>query len=166
MSDSMRFPKNPLEGMEQRFADAEGKNPYADENAATTGTDDNVFAPPNPTAGEQPDYQPVYQDILPHRARRMQTLAIVGFVLSVSLGVISIWTMYALILSICNLALTISTWMMSRGEYRAIVAGAMSQDGRRKTLVAMWLAIAGSMVSFGVVAVHVAINWILPLTNQ
>ncbi len=79
----MRFPKNPIEGQESRFADEEGKNPFSDGSTADVPSEApaDPFSPP---ADDSPrsDVSIQYEYASAHRGGLILFLSLVAVVVS------------------------------------------------------------------------------------
>jgi len=163
------FPKNPGTQRENPFEDAQGDNPYSNGEAQPAdGIKDNVFAGPADSADRS--YEPGdYEAILVPNPKGALRLAIAGLVLS-ACGVIGAglaiagsgnWVtplFYVLPLQFASLAVAAPAGIIARRDLRAIKAGAMSDEGRGKSLFALCAASAAGILGSVPVLIYF---WIL-----
>lgn len=164
----MRFPKNPLEGVEGRFSDEAGNNPYSDGGPPAEQLDDNPYSAP--TDESEPVYQPEYVEAFSHRAGQMLRMASIGIATSVlfnvallliMLGMIQVPVQYGILLSFANLALTVPAMVMCRNDIIAMKAGAMDSSGLRRTRVSFYVSMLGALISLGACSSCIVIAFFL-----
>ena len=157
------FPKNPGTQRETPFKDSLGENPFSDGTAQSTDAiKEDLFEGPADSA-ERPYLPSDYESVLVPNPEGAWRLAVAGLVLS-GLGVVGAgiaivgsgnWIMplfFILPLQFAGLAIAAPACIIARRDLRAIKAGAMSDAGRRKSRLALWLgACAGLLGSFPVV---------------
>lgn len=148
MSQPFEF-KNPLEGAPRPLLDGTGKNPFADEDAASTNLDDdNIFA----TSGTvPPDAKPEYLSMLTHRGPLLFSLGIAILVICVVSGVGAIWQSAFRFVLLANGVLAVALLIKTGFDMKAIRVGAMDVEGRSATRVAFVLSLVS--VCLTVVAV-------------
>jgi uncharacterized membrane protein YphA (DoxX/SURF4 family) len=159
-----RFPRSP-DIHNRPFEDGNsGKNPFTDSEQAATPN--SVASNPAGSASSayqtrvvddrRPTQSGDYDAVLATRSRPLFILSVIGFVLSglsVLLAVMAIssvdWVdgmFYGAPVSLTTIAFSIPAWVMAHVDLRAIRAGAMNPDGRRRTRIAYWLGCLGTLI--------------------
>lgn len=163
MPDPIRFPKNPNEGRENIFKDADGNNPFGD---ADAGDEQSTNPPDDPLSSpahhDQQSYQPEYAEVLTDRRSLVFSLGLFGFILT-SLACFVTWFDSSLIclsilFLICTLAANLTGWVLGRADLHAMRMGAMSSEGRSMTWYGTWMSILGIWLTIGYFVVGTA--WI------
>lgn len=154
-----QFPNNPGVDRSNPFEGDDGANPFGDDDPKPDGELTTPDA--NPYAAEnQDDVQPYkpegYENFLPHRGERVfglglssccvQGAALVITVLAVLLGGFVQAFLYSLPAPLFGLALSIPAWILGHGDAAAIAAGAMDEEGRRRTIFGLWCGVIGTIV--------------------
>lgn len=138
MSQPFEF-KNPLEGAPRPILDGTGKNPFADEEAASANLDDgNIFA----TSGTvPPNAKPEYLRMLTHRGPLLRRLGIVTLLVCVASGVGANWQPILSVVLLANGVLAVSLLIKVGLDLKAIRLGAMDAEGRTTTTAALVLSL-------------------------
>jgi hypothetical protein len=116
---------------------------------------DNLFAPPSAMTEAGPVYQPQYETTHAHRSILLLGLAIVGLAGDGALLLIFTGSIFG----IAGLAAIVPAgiaFLLGRSDLAAMRQGAVDPAGRRQTLVAMWLGLAGALLYFAILAVAAA----------
>ena len=151
------FPQNPGTERENPFEDARGDNPFSDGTPEPSDPiAENLFAGPADSAARP--YSPGdYEAILVPNAKGAMRLAILGLVPAVlgvigaAIGIVATgeWTtplFFALPSQFGALAAALPACIIARRDLRAIKAGAMSGEGRRKSRFAFWMGASGVLL--------------------
>ena len=143
-----------------------------DATTASRAAESSVFATPGAerSRSRQVDYQPEgYVRTLPHRAGTILTLGIVGLIGTIvgglgALASFAVGSSFEAIVfmsglapfALFSLAASVPCWMMGGYDIRAMRAGAMDTSGQTKTRIGLYLGIAATTFSVGLMALVVA----------
>jgi hypothetical protein len=172
MSNSFQMPRNPADFRPPSLVGADGVNQFADADPTPVAADagDEPFRPP--AASEGPVYKVTgYETTLPHRGGLILTLGWLGVgspFAGVLLLAIYAWVdrlesaipMFPLV--ILTLIFSLPAWIMSSVDMKALNAGAMDPEGRRRTYFGGWLGVAGTFLGLflGLPALAIMIYWV------
>ena len=157
---------NPLLRPDERLrraalTDAEGRSLFADDAQATPTTENVVDAnssplqSPNYTPGDnlEPNYQPQYETILPHRADSLLLMSLLGFLFTFGL-VLPFFTIYAgygIILGFLGVMLSVIAALQTFQELTGMSRGAIDNSGRNLMIIAYCLSMSGVVMGIGVI---------------
>jgi hypothetical protein len=133
------------------FADDQGRNPFADREEGRLGESGEVSNPYVAGAGGRPAHEVGgFQTTLPHRGGTVLMLGILGVIGAAVFA-------FCWPLLVINLFVTLPAWLMGQSDLRAMKAGAMSSEGRGRTLAGFILGVFGTV---GTAILFVWIAWI------
>ncbi len=163
-----KFPRNPGTDRTSPFEDEHGDNPFSDGTPAPAKViPGNLFSAPED--GEGRSYTPDdYEAALVPNSNRSLVLAIIGVVMSalgvggVGLGIAGVGTwasplFVALPVQFAALATAAPACIMATRDLRAMRAGAMSRDSRRKSRLALVLGVCGILLGATPVVAYFAL---------